>query len=787
MPRFIVRRMGSFLHPVIWIVLICGLSCVQVAAQPQLSADDPIVFDATTQSLVATGNAEFTHDELFLQADEVRFFREEQRAEARGNVRITQVGLRLVSNEVDYNVRTGEFRTGEFRAGVGPVFAEGESVSGTPAEMLARNVQIYYREPESGAPNVRAESARLIPGQGIEIQSLSARVGGVPLLYLPRLAQDFEETGIQARGEVGFRNNLGAYFRSRTLFPVTDDFSAGANLDLYTDRGVLIGPALDYNWEEGDQHLHSVFHSGWIRDDDERGLDVLGQAIQRDRFFAEYRHNQQLMEGVQIRGRLSRWSDSEITRDFRPDRYSLDQQPDSFVEMTMLGENHMLSIFARANVNRDFPVVERLPEIRYDKFSTELIPGTRLYHSGSISLVRLARDEIFLRPLGTQPRALLQGPLLPGPGGAGSLAGDFAELPSDTGGDNTDGPPTFTPGPPPTFTPPLLSSVSTLSTANTDTTSLRLPALSHDRFTVHYLLQRPIPLTDWLTLTPRSALHYSYYSENRSDADSLGRLMGEVGVDLEAVAHGQWDLQNEAWQIDGLRHILRPIVQWRYQPNGDSERSPLQFIDRQVLSRTLQPVDLEDIRYTDDLLDMNVLRFGVQNLLQTRAEGGGVRELAQVDLYQDVVFTDQPALNTTIPFEDDTFDATYLRLHSRPAHWLELTAIGRMQTEELTVDEVRLRAIVRSGNSWWVGAEVDHFQDLYEQYTGWVGIRLADRWRFVVQMRYDAELNLVSEQRYSLFQRLGNSLEVEYRLSFAEGATREDSVNFQVGLDLVRF
>ncbi len=758
------------------------------AAPPQLSADEPIVFDGTTQSLMARGNAEFTHNEFKLQAEEVRYFREQQRAEARGNVIISQEGLRLVSERVDYDVATRRIETGAFRVGVGPVFAEGTKAEGTQDEMEVENVLIYYGEPESGSPNVRAASAIIRPGEEIEIQSLMARVGKMPLLYLPKLSQDFEDSGIKARGEVGYRNNLGGFFRSRTLVPVTRDLNAGANFDVYTDRGVLIGPALSYIKESSDQFVHSEFYSGWIHDDVERGIDVLRNPIDDDRYFAEWRHFQQLAEGVQIRGRLSRWSDSEITRDFRPERYRIDQQPDSFVEATLVQEDFMVSVFARANVNKDFPIVERLPEIRLDKFATELIDGTGLYHSGSASFARLSEDALLLSVNASQPYVLYTGARLPGPGGSGLLIEAFPSSGNNEGGDTPDLP--IPPGPPPPFTPlppPGSSLLFQASETESDFNTINIPSQEHSRFNINYTLQRPTALTKWLSLTPRAGLQYTYYSESSTGAVSVGRLMGEFGADLQALMYGQWDVRNNTWNITGLRHILRPVVQWRYHPNGEKNRLNIEQIDRQIINRSLQPLDLSDIRNTDDLLDTNVLRFGFENVFQTRDSKKNVRELARVDVYQDVVFTSRSAFAGMLPLDDDNFDATYLRLYSQPAHWLDLSVIGRIRTEDLAVDETRLRATIRSGNSWWTAFELDSFEGLYRQYTGWFGFRFADRWRFVASVRYDAEQSLVTEQSFSVFQRLGRSLEVEYRLSLTEGATREDEVSFTVGLDLVRF
>ena len=59
--------------------------------------------------------------------------------------------------------------------------------------------------------------------------------------------------------------------------------------------------------------------------------------------------------------------------------------------------------------------------------------------------------------------------------------------------------------------------------------------------------------------------------------------------------------------------------------------------------------------------------------------------------------------------------------------------------------------------------------------------------RLGMLLRYDFVLKEFTEQHYSLFQKFGRSVELEYRLTLRENAAREDDWAFRIGLELISF
>src|SRR4051812_25923625 len=83
--------------------------------QPELTADEPISFDQSTRSLVARGHAELADKRFKMDADEIRFEELEHRATATGDVKVNTPQVRLVSNQLSYDVYTMDMTSAAFR------------------------------------------------------------------------------------------------------------------------------------------------------------------------------------------------------------------------------------------------------------------------------------------------------------------------------------------------------------------------------------------------------------------------------------------------------------------------------------------------------------------------------------------------------------------------------------------------------------------------------------------------------------------------------------------------
>ena len=114
----------------------------------------------------------------------------------------------------------------------------------------------------------------------------------------------------------------------------------------------------------------------------------------------------------------------------------------------------------------------------------------------------------------------------------------------------------------------------------------------------------------------RGRLFFNNYDQR---GDAKVRLAAELGFELSTKFHNTWqDIRSEFFQIDGLRHIAQPYINYTFIPKPTLSRDKILFFD--------------DI---DRITKQNFFRFGIINRLQTR-DGGGVSDLLYMESYWDI-------------------------------------------------------------------------------------------------------------------------------------------------------
>ena len=97
------------------------------------------------------------------------------------------------------------------------------------------------------------------------------------------------------------------------------------------------------------------------------------------------------------------------------------------------------------------------------------------------------------------------------------------------------------------------------------------------------------------------------------------RLASELGFELSSKFHNTWnDLRINAMGIDGLRHVVRPYVNYTYINVAGKNRNRIYYFD--------------DI---DRIDDQNFFRFGLENRLQTRTSDG-IRNILSMENFWDL-------------------------------------------------------------------------------------------------------------------------------------------------------
>jgi LPS-assembly protein len=328
-------------------------------------------YNLNTQETVFTGKAQLVYGDAVLTADEIRINKVTGIATASGHVVLTHGTQRLLADHLTYRLADGFFQVEHVRLGEYPFYVSADSGEGTNTKLTFKNAVFTLREPNPYTPAMHADTLVYEPGKNVSADGNHIGITAVRPIMLPHFSQNLEDQtriyDVSADG--GYRSNLGAYTSLGLQLPLVPDAKLGGSLGYYTDRGFLVGPAGSYAFADADQELNGYFRGGYIDDygsSTEKGTDILGDPVRNNRGYFEWQHLQNIDDKITLMANLNYWSDSDIVRDFYPDRFNQVQMPDNFFESDYSGQNFVISAFTRFNPNNFEQVQERLPEIRFD-------------------------------------------------------------------------------------------------------------------------------------------------------------------------------------------------------------------------------------------------------------------------------------------------------------------------------------------------------------------------------------------------------------------------------------
>jgi len=293
---------------------------------------------------------------------------------------------------------------------------------------------------------------------------------------------------------------------------------------------------------------------------------------------------------------------------------------------------------------------------------------------------------------------------------------------------------------------------------------------------------RPFAPREWLSITPLAGGRVTHYSETKLGAVRRGdytRVLGELGADVALRASGTFDYKNPQWKIDGLRHLVTPRVSYRYIPEADKGRARIPQIDREVFSTYLQPLGLGEVRNIDDLHATNTLRFGLDNVIQTRDPVLGTRDLLVFNVANDFRFRRRPG-------ERDVSEV-HTELALMPARWLQVDVYESFAPQNFSLREFNSGITIRDGAAWSVRFGNNFLRQQIQDYSIDGRMRLTEKFEALTRLHYDARKHRFNEQAYGITQNLSNTWLISYTVSLYSGRRRESSFGFNVQIDTVRF
>ncbi len=259
----------------------------------------------------------------------------------------------------------------------------------------------------------------------------------------------------------------------------------------------------------------------------------------------------------------------------------------------------------------------------------------------------------------------------------------------------------------------------------------------------------------WLNLTPRAGGRFTYYDEaNGPGATTLEerRTVFNTGAEASFKASRTWPgLQNKFWEIDGVRHIVQPSINYVYVPRPSVTPARLPQFDYELPSAQLLPVTFPDYNSIDSIDSQNVLRFGLENKLQTKRQGE-VDNVIHWSVYTDWRIRPRP--------DQDPFADLYSKLDVKPFHWLTLNSELNYNLKQQQWDQVNNSATISVNDawSWTLGQRYLRSGAFYGTNIGnnlvmsSLYVRLSPNWGVRALHHFDARERVMQTQTYTIYR-----------------------------------
>jgi lipopolysaccharide assembly outer membrane protein LptD (OstA) len=261
----------------------------------------------------------------------------------------------------------------------------------------------------------------------------------------------------------------------------------------------------------------------------------------------------------------------------------------------------------------------------------------------------------------------------------------------------------------------------------------------------------------WLNVSPRVGVRYTYYEEAHGPGATTSeenRGIFNTGMEVSTKASRSWKaVASKFWDVDQLRHIVEPSINYVFVPSPSVEPKDLPQFDREFPSLRLLPLQFPDYNSIDSIDSQNVIRFSIRNRLQTK-RNGQIENLANWALYTDWRLDPRP--------DQDTFADLYSDLELKPRSWMSLISQVRYDIDNFRLSYSDHYVVLEPNDVWsyaighrymrddlGFGPDSGHNLALSRLY-----FRLNENWALRIAHLLDLKEGYLQEQYYSIYRDL---------------------------------
>ncbi len=668
--------------------------------KPIQTSADSMDMDKNTGEIVLRGHVVLTHGDEHLLADQAQVNTQTRQAHAEGHVRLRKGYKEWISESLDYNFETGAMKAGMARADMGNgIFVQAKSMESADNKRYILK-DSYFTTSDYSQPGFRMKASSIIlyPNDRIALHNLVVYAGSVPVFYFPYFVfplddNDTDGFNTGTNVQVGSKSNWGFFVLNSYTTRLSEDLRPTFRLDYRSDRGLAGG--MDLRYRAGEKRDPDKAPDEW----QPRVSGKIRTYYADDAKVRKGQNSQQLITPTGV------FQSQKI----QPERYQVrvTQRADltdeiySKLKLNKLSDANFLEVYYEKEFQKD-PQPDNFLEI------TKWSPNTTL------SLLTRPQVNKFYTTTERLP-----------------------ELHYDFKRQSILGSPFFYESE---------TSVSSLAKKNADFLS-GVPDYNAKRVDTFHQFLYPKQYFEWLNFTPRIGGRATFYDRTpTANQASLLRGVFNTGFETGFKTTRTWsDVKNKKWEIDGLRHVIEPSVNYAFVARPTAGPGQIyQFdVDRSSsgINRNLTPIDFPQYTGIDSINKMNVFRPAIRQRLQTKRDGQ-TWDLAEFLVYQDFRVSKVDG--------QKTLSDLFVEFSTKPTRWLNLGWTGRYDENKNQLRESNFDFTVYKGKSWKLSLSDNYFRSVGNQ----LGINYAwainENWTLRTNHRLDPTSGSLFEQSYTL-------------------------------------
>jgi lipopolysaccharide export system protein LptA len=310
----------------------------------------------------------------------------------KGNVRFYSEGHLLLGERAVYNLETKQFQAADFRGDFYPMLFSADSVrSEGEGKFWAGGATFTTSDSSKPDYYLRAKTVRIYPRSRVIFSDVTLYVGRTPIFWWPYLYQSLRKD-LSFGFSPGSNSVWGAFLLSQFTFPVMENATATAHLDLRSKRGVGLGLDSDFKFGKDDRSW-GRFRSYYIDDQSPQtsNSSLPREPIDGQRYRVQLQGRAYIADDFYASVDVDKISDTHVLEDFFFDEFGRNPQPQNVLSLTRRGDDYAATLIARAQFNRFFDTTERLPEAVLDIKRFALFESP-IFYEGETGIASLRRN-----------------------------------------------------------------------------------------------------------------------------------------------------------------------------------------------------------------------------------------------------------------------------------------------------------------------------------------------------------------------------------------------------------